>query len=114
MLIQSKLLLIFYDNNSITTVYGGSYVLLLLVLPARLEFFLPVDPGLALGVDVVLVYHVFVGEGSLHLADVVVNLLPSVLVDRGTDRPDHTELEPQLHHPCEVLAVMRIHLQSKY
>lgn len=107
-------MLILYDNNSITTVYGGSYVLLLLVLPARLEFFLPVDPGLALGVDVVLVYHVFVGEGSLHLADVVVFFIPSVLVDRGTDRPDHTELEPQLHHPCEVFAVMRIHLKSKY
>lgn len=62
-----------------------SSALLLLIFPARLEFFLPVDPGLALGVNVVLVDHVFVGEGSLHLADVVVDLLSSVLVHRGTD-----------------------------
>ena len=69
------------------------------------------DPGLVLGVHVVLVDGVLVGEGALHLADVVVDLLAAVLVDGAADGPDHAVLEPELHHAGEVVSVRGVHLQ---
>ena len=81
------------------------------VLPASFQLLLPVDPGLVLGVHVVLVDGVLVGEGALHLADVVVDLLAAVLVDGAADGPDHAVLEPELHHAGEVVSVRGVHLQ---
>ena len=83
------------------------------ILPSSLKLLLPVHPGLVLGVHIVLVDGVLVGEGALHLTDVVVNLLAAILVDRAADGPDHAELEPQLHHPCEVFCVHWVHLHIR-
>ena len=78
--------------------------------PAFLQLLLPVDPGLGLGVHVVLVHGVLVGEGAISLADHVVNLLAAVLVHGAADGPDHAEKKPQLHHAGEVVRIRGVHL----
>ena len=50
------------------------------------------------------------GEGAVDLAQEVVHLLASVLVHRGTHRPDEAEEEPELHHVWEVVRVGGVHL----
>ena len=83
-----------------------------IVLPSPFQFLLPMHPSLALGVHKILVNCVLVREGAFHLTNVVVNLLSAVLIDRCTDGPDHTELEPQFHHTYKVLGVIWINLQQ--
>ena len=70
------------------------------------------SPGLGLGVDEILIDGVLVGEGALHLAHVVVDLLAAVLVDRAAHGPQHAELEPQLDHARVVLTVVPVNLQT--
>ena len=46
-----------------------------------------------------------------YVPDVVVEFLPTLLIDWGTDRPDDTVLEPKFHHLGIVVLVIRIHLR---
>ena len=80
------------------------------VLPASPKLLLPVNHGLVLRVHKVLIDGVLVGEGALHLSQVVVNLLAAVLIHRAAQGPDHTELEPQLYHAHIVLSICGVHL----
>ena len=69
-------------------------------------------PCLILAIHIVLIDGVLGGEGALHLSDVVVDLLPPLLVHRGTERPDHAELEPQLDHAAVILTVCGVNLKE--
>ena len=70
--------------------------------------------GLVLRVHKVLVDGVLIGEGALHLTQVVVNLLAAILIHRAADGPDHAELEPQLYHPHVVVSVIVVNLQGTH
>ena len=85
-----------------------------IILPSSAEFLLPVHPCLGLGVHIVLVDGVLVGESALHFTTVVIYLLTAILVHRAAHRPNHAELEPELHHTREVLTVCGIHLHTTH
>ena len=70
-------------------------------------------PCLVLRVNVVLVDGVLVGEGALHLPDVVVYLLPAVFIHGAAQRPDQAELEPQLGHAGVVFCIVGVALKQR-
>ena len=70
-------------------------------------------PGLSFGIYIVLINWILVWESSLHLTDIGVNLFPAILIYCTTNGPYHTELEPQLYHPAEILMVQLVHLCEK-
>ncbi len=71
------------------------------------------SPVLVLGIHIVLIYSVFVWERPFYLSDVVIQLLTSLLINRCTDRPDHTEEEVQLNHTFKVFLVIWVDLNRQ-
>lgn len=52
-------------------------------------------------------------ERALDLPQEVIHFLASILIDRGTDRPDKAEDEPQFNHPFKVFCVGSVHLKRR-
>lgn len=76
------------------------------------QFLLPVYPRLSFRVHIVLIDRVLVWECALHLTDVGVNFLTTLLINGTTDGPDHAKLEPQLYNASKVLLVSIINLEE--
>lgn len=51
-----------------------------------------------------------IGKRALDFPKVTVNLLASILIHRGTHRPDHAEHKCHLHHKGIVISVSWVHL----
>lgn len=83
------------------------------ISPATPKLVLPMRPALSLRVHVVLIHGVLVGEGAFDLADVVVQLLASILVDSAANGPDETEEEPELYHTLVVVLVSWVDLKCQ-
>ena len=82
------------------------------IFPSSSQLLLPVYPCLVFRIHVVLIDGVLVWERTLHLTDVIIYLLPAVFVHGATQRPDHTELEPQLYHSYVVLRIVGVNLKK--